>query len=155
MKFEHVKAIADGKVWTGQQALSMKLIDQLADFEAAVDDTAKSVRINGEPVLVRPEKDRKTLVDLLFGDVSEWIPTREKLMDQHVGFYYCGSGRPVLSGQQPDLSRKTCVSPGVCTGYSTDRRSGRRSRLPSRQKATCMKSLKFEKVMQDGRGPGQ
>jgi len=88
MKFEDVKSIANGKVWTGQQALPMKLVDQVADFQSAVDDTAKAVGIRGEPVLVRPEKDRKTLGDLLFGDVSEWIPTREKLMDQHVGFYY-------------------------------------------------------------------
>ncbi len=88
MKFEQVKAIANGKVWTGQQALPMKLVDQLADFQTAVEDTAKSVNIKGEPVLVRPEKDRKTLADLIFGDVSDWIPSREKLMDQHVGFYY-------------------------------------------------------------------
>ena len=88
LKFEDVKSIANGKVWTGQQALPMKLVDQLADFQAAVEDTAKAVNIKGEPVLVRPEKDRKTLSDLLFGDLSEWLPTREKLMDQHVGFYY-------------------------------------------------------------------
>jgi protease-4 len=88
MKFEQVKAIANGKVWTGQQALPMKLVDQVADFQAAVDDTAKSVNIKGEPVLVRPEKDRKTLGDLIFGDISEWLPSRGKLMDQHVGFYY-------------------------------------------------------------------
>src|SRR6201998_2216699 len=83
MKFEDVKSIANGKVWTGQQALPMKLVDQLADFQAAVEDTAKAVNIKGEPVLVRPEKDRKTLSDLLFGDISEWLPTRGKLMDQH------------------------------------------------------------------------
>jgi protease-4 len=88
MKFEDVKSIANGKVWTGQQAVPMKLVDQVADFQAAVEDTAKSVGIKGEPTLVRSEKDRKTLSDLLFGDLSEWLPTREKLMDQHVGFYY-------------------------------------------------------------------
>jgi protease-4 len=88
LKLEDVKTIANGKVWTGQQALPMKLVDQLADFQSAVEDTAKSVGIRGEPVLVRPEKDRKTLSDLLFGDISEWIPSRDKLMDQHVGFYY-------------------------------------------------------------------
>jgi len=87
-KFEDIKSIADGKVWTGEQALSMKLVDQLGDFQAVVEDTAKAVGIKGEPVLVRPEKDRKTLLDLLFGDVSQWLPTREKLMEQHVGFYY-------------------------------------------------------------------
>jgi protease-4 len=66
----------------------MKLIDQLGDFQTAVDDTAKSVGISGEPTLVRPDRDRKTVLDLLFGDVSEWIPTKEKLLEQHVGFYY-------------------------------------------------------------------
>lgn len=88
MKIQEVRAIADGKVWTGQQALSMKLIDQVADFQAAVEDTAKAVGIKGEPTLVRPEKERKTLLDLLFGDVSQWMPTREKLLEQQVGFYY-------------------------------------------------------------------
>jgi len=87
-KAEDIKSIADGRVWTGEQALSMHLIDQVGDFQAAVDDTAKSIGIKGEPTLVHPEKDRKTVLDLLFGDVSQWIPTREKLMDQSLGFYY-------------------------------------------------------------------
>ena len=58
MKFDDVKAIANGKVWTGEQALSMKLIDNIGDFQAAVKDTAKSVGISGEPTLVHPDKDR-------------------------------------------------------------------------------------------------
>jgi protease-4 len=87
-KVADIKAIADGRVWTGEQALSMHLIDQIGDFQTAVDDTAKSVGIKGEPVLVRPDKDRKTLLDLMFGDISQWIPTKEKLMDQNLGFYY-------------------------------------------------------------------
>src|SRR5215471_13144395 len=87
-KVEDIKAIADGRVWTGEQAISIHLIDQVADFQAAVYDTAKAVNIKGEPTLVRPEKDRKTVADLLFGDISEWLPTREKMLDQHMGFYY-------------------------------------------------------------------
>ncbi len=87
-KVEDIKAIANGKVWTGQQALSMHMIDQIADFEAAVDDTAKSVNISGKPVLVRPDRDRKSLLDLMFGDVSQYLPTKEKLLDQQTGFYY-------------------------------------------------------------------
>jgi len=88
MKYDDVKAIANGKVWTGEQAQSMKLIDGIGDFESVVSDTAKSVGISGEPTLVRPEKDRRTLMDLLLGDVSQYIPTREKLMEQQVGFYF-------------------------------------------------------------------
>ncbi len=88
MKVEEVRPLADGKVWTGQQALTMKMIDQVSDFEGAVKDTAQSVGIKGEPTLVRTERDRKTVLDLLFGDVSEWLPSREKLLEEHMGFYY-------------------------------------------------------------------
>jgi protease IV len=87
-KVEDIKAIANGRVWTGQEALTLHLIDQVGDFQTAVDDTAKSVGIKGEPVLVHPEKERRTLADLLFGDISQWIPTREKLLENQMGFYY-------------------------------------------------------------------
>ena len=88
MKHDDVKSIANGKVWTGEQALSMKLIDDVGDFQKVVDETAKSVGIRGEPTLVHPEKDRKTLMDLLLGDVSQYLPSREKMLEQQVGFYY-------------------------------------------------------------------
>ena len=88
LKYEDVKSFANGKVWSGEQALSMKLIDSEGDFETAVAETAKSVGIKGEPTLVRPEKDRKTLLDLLLGDVSQYLPSREKMLEQQVGFYY-------------------------------------------------------------------
>jgi len=88
LKYDDVKSIANGKVWTGQEALSMKLVDAIGDFQAAVADTAKSVGIKGEPTLVRPEKERRSLLDLLLGDVSQYLPSREKLMEQQVGFYY-------------------------------------------------------------------
>src|SRR5579863_7181621 len=88
MKFDDVKSIANGKVWTGKQALEMKLIDGVGDFEAVVKDTAKSVNISGEPTLVRPDKDRKTLLDLMLGDVSQYLPNTEKMLERHVGFYY-------------------------------------------------------------------
>jgi protease-4 len=75
MKYDDVKSIANGKVWTGQEASSMKLIDSIGDFQKAVDETAKSVGISGEPTLVR-------------GDFSQYLPSQEKMLEQHVGFYY-------------------------------------------------------------------
>jgi protease-4 len=87
-KVEDIKAIADGRVWTGEQALPLHLIDAVGDYQAAVDDTAKAVGIKGEPTLVHPEKERHTLLDLLMGDLSPWIPTKEKVLDQQTGFYY-------------------------------------------------------------------
>jgi protease-4 len=88
MKDDDVKVLANGKVWTGEEAVPLKLIDQIGDFRAAIDDTAKSVGIKGEPTLVHPEKERKSMLDLLFGDVSDYLPSREKLMETNVGFYY-------------------------------------------------------------------
>jgi len=88
MKVEDVKKIADGRVWTGEQALPLRLIDKVADFQTVVDETAKSVGIKGEPVLVHPEKERRTLLDVLFGDISEYLPSQTRLMENHVGFYY-------------------------------------------------------------------
>lgn len=88
LKDADVRVLAHGKVWTGEQALPLKLVDQIGDFRAALEDTAKSVGIKGEPTVVRPEKERKSLLDLLFGDMSEYLPSRAKLMETNVGFYY-------------------------------------------------------------------
>jgi protease-4 len=88
VKDDDIRKIADGRVWTGQQAADMKLVDQIADFPAAVKDTARAVGIKGEPSIVRPIKPRRTLADLLFGDVSNFLPDRAKLLETNVGFYY-------------------------------------------------------------------
>jgi len=88
MTDDQVRALANGKVWTGEEAVPLKLIDQIGDFRAAIEDTAKSVGIKGEPTLVHPEKDRKSVLDLLFGDVSDYLPNPAKLMQTNVGFYY-------------------------------------------------------------------
>lgn len=88
LKVPDVQAIADGRVWTGDQALPLHLIDQVGDFRAAVKYTAKSVGIKGEPELARPAKERRTLLDLLFGDISNFLPDRVKLLQTQVGFYY-------------------------------------------------------------------
>jgi protease-4 len=87
-KVADIKQIADGRVWTGEQALALHLVDQIADFRSAVLDTAKSAGISGEPVLVRPERHHRGLVDLFFGNAAPLLPSKEKLLDQQVGFYY-------------------------------------------------------------------
>ncbi len=88
-KVEDIRAIADGKVWTGEQALPLKLVDQISDFEGAVKDTARAVNISGEPSLVWPPKERRPgMRDWLLGDLADYLPSREKILEQQVGFYY-------------------------------------------------------------------
>lgn len=88
MKDEDIKLIANGRVWTGEQAKPMKLVDDLGDFQFAVDETAKMVGISGEPTLVTPQREKRTLADILFGDISDLIPDKAKMLQDHAGFYY-------------------------------------------------------------------
>src|SRR5215470_5822478 len=88
LKVEDVKAIANGKVWTGSQAIGLKLIDQVGDFQEAIKDTAKAVGISGEPTIVKPTKEKKTLWDALFGDASDLFPNPSRVLQNNIGFYY-------------------------------------------------------------------
>jgi len=69
-----VEKIADGRVFTGEQALKAGLIDELGNLEDAVQAAAKLSGIKGEPVIVS-KKERFSLIDL----IREGIP--EELTD--------------------------------------------------------------------------
>lgn len=88
MKVEDITPIATGRVWTGEQALPLHLIDEVGDFQHAVQETAKSVGIKGDPSLVKQEREKRTLLDLMMGDVSDYLPDRAKLIQKNPGFYY-------------------------------------------------------------------
>lgn len=53
---EKVADIADGRIFTGRQALKMKLVDFLGDKEYAINLAAKLSGIEGEPEVVYPRK---------------------------------------------------------------------------------------------------
>jgi len=55
---DKVKALADGRVFTGRQALKSHLIDKLGNFYTAVDIAAKLAGIKGQPVLVYPKRNK-------------------------------------------------------------------------------------------------
>ncbi|MCC6807401.1 MAG: signal peptide peptidase SppA [Deltaproteobacteria bacterium] len=52
-----VRAVADGRVLTGEQALETKLVDELGSFQGAVDRAAQLAAIKGKPELVYPPED--------------------------------------------------------------------------------------------------
>ena len=63
---EQIKQLADGRVYTGEQALREKLIDELGSYDAALKGTAAMVGIKGEPQVVTPPKPRRgSVLDLL------------------------------------------------------------------------------------------
>jgi len=74
MSPEAVKALADGRVFTGREAKANKLIDEVGDLQAAIDAAAQLAKIKGEPKIVKAVKQKQSLFDLLFGDASSVIP---------------------------------------------------------------------------------
>ena len=67
---EQVEKIADGRIFTGEQARDLGLVDELGSFEDAVELTKKMVGLSGEVKLIFPEKKRFSFWDLIF---SEWM----------------------------------------------------------------------------------
>ncbi len=78
LKVEEVRALADGRIFTGRQARTAKLVDELGDLQDAIKLAARLVGIEGEPRVVEPRK-RFSLRDLLensfLGRVAPIIPS--------------------------------------------------------------------------------
>jgi protease-4 len=73
-----VEKIADGRIFTGEQAKALGLVDELGSLEDAVELTKKMARISGEVKLVYPEKKKFSLWDLILnrvmGEIRENFP---------------------------------------------------------------------------------
>lgn len=70
LPIDKLKKFADGRVFTGEQALKLGLVDTLGSLEDAISIAAKLGGIKGKPVVVEPRK-RRTLVDMILGDFAE------------------------------------------------------------------------------------
>lgn len=71
---DQVRPVADGRIIMGEKAHQIKLVDQLGNFEDAVDKAAELGKIDGEPDVVYAKKKKRSLLDLLIGsEVSERI----------------------------------------------------------------------------------
>jgi protease-4 len=66
MLYDDVKRLADGRIFTGEQALEVGLIDELGTLEDAVRIAAELSGIEGEPVVVS-KKERFSFMNLLRG----------------------------------------------------------------------------------------
>lgn len=80
MKIEDIARVADGRVFTGETALSLKLIDNLGGIDEAVRVAGELAGIQGEPTRVWPRPREPRLIELLAGSGAEsaleWIANR-------------------------------------------------------------------------------
>lgn len=67
---DDVKKIADGRIFTGEQALKIGLVDQLGNLEDAIKTAANLAGIKGEPVMVT-KKESWSFINVLRGKVPK------------------------------------------------------------------------------------
>jgi len=63
MDVKQVEAIADGRIFTGQKALELGLVDRLGNFEDAVAWAGELGGIEGKVETVYPEKEKPSIMD--------------------------------------------------------------------------------------------
>ncbi len=65
LEADAVRKIADGRVFTGEQAKALGLVDALGNQEDAVAEAGRMAKIAGEPRVVLPPKKKVSILDLL------------------------------------------------------------------------------------------
>lgn len=70
MDKEAVQAIAQGRVWTGEQAKANGLVDELGGLDLAITKAKELAKVDGDVILERLPK-RKTFVDQLVEDLEK------------------------------------------------------------------------------------
>jgi protease-4 len=73
---EQVAGLADGRVFTGEEAVKLKLVDRLGSLHDAVSVAGELGGIEGEPAVVYPKPRRETLIDLLSGGEAKTLIDR-------------------------------------------------------------------------------
>jgi protease IV len=65
LPYDSVKAIADGRVFSGKQALALRLVDKLGTLDDAVELAARMAGISGKPRTTRERRRSINVLDLL------------------------------------------------------------------------------------------
>ncbi|MDT8440556.1 MAG: signal peptide peptidase SppA [Desulfuromonadales bacterium] len=60
-----VRELADGRIFTGRQAREFGLVDELGNLQVAIARAGQLARIEGEPTVVYPAKQKPRLLDYL------------------------------------------------------------------------------------------
>ncbi len=70
---KQVLAIADGRIFSGEQARELGLVDTLGNLQDAVEEAGRMAKIEGEPKLVLPPKKRLSILELLRDEAKSII----------------------------------------------------------------------------------
>ncbi len=73
LPLEKVRQIADGRIFSGSRAKELGLVDDLGNFQDAVEIAKNLAGIQGDVTLVYPKKDTMNLWDLVFESAADSV----------------------------------------------------------------------------------
>ena len=89
IKREEVLKLADGRIFSGEQAIKLGLIDKLGNLQDAISITGEMVGIKGEPRTIYPKKKKPSIFDFIFEESSKSIiRIIEKMVHDKLSVYY-------------------------------------------------------------------
>jgi protease-4 len=69
-----LEPLADGRIFSGRQALGLGLVDELGDLSDAIDRAGSLVGISGRPKVIQERRRRSWLWDLLTETLGAAFP---------------------------------------------------------------------------------
>jgi len=83
LPLDKAKALADGRIYTGRQALEAGLVDRLGNMQDAIDLAAELAEIEGKPRVIYPRETKPKLFNYLVEETLHSM--RQGLQEQSVG----------------------------------------------------------------------
>ena len=83
-----LERIADGRVFTGEEAVTLKLVDRLGNLDDAVSVAAKLAHVRGKPSVLYPKKHKPTLFDLITDTSESKSAVVDRLINRRAAFLY-------------------------------------------------------------------
>jgi protease-4 len=80
-----INQIADGRIFSGHQALEIGLVDKIGNLEDAINEAAKLAGIKGKPVVAEIKKEQPFVKKLLGSEFKGFIPFDTSTT---IGVYY-------------------------------------------------------------------
>ena len=88
MDRETVLPYADGRIFTGKQALAYGFVDELGGLEVAIKVAGELGGIEGKPAVLYPEKKFKSMLDLFLGRGVDSLLNRARLPAFHLSYLF-------------------------------------------------------------------
>lgn len=91
MDLDKVRQLADGRIFTGRQALDAGLVDELGGYRDAIRVAGKLAGIKGKPKVVYPAPDKEELLEYFIQETAQLV--KQGVQNGDVGLQFLWSGK--------------------------------------------------------------